>query len=1161
MELVRTALAFSAVFLWCCAASGVTVSWDDGGSDSAWSTSGNWSPDGSPSGMEVLIGDLPTAAGDTTFIDSAISVTSLTLTNGADADTTIFTLTVDGQVAVNGANSTLVVNEHAAGITTASVLAKDLRVENAGVLQMAGGRLELNDPAAGGANVATLINASTSIVSGYGHVLFNESLDTGPITLFTNNGTLQSQQPNTGSPLTHRTLTLETSHSHGRFDLDGGTGTGVVNIGENTTLALRGEVLAFGGTLEMSPGSILDLDRDHTTSGATIQINAGSPTPGIPAVATIRGARWNLGGASPNAAILNVNTGTLVVEEGMNAGFETQINLAGGTSLVFRDLTSSGPTLSDLSTGINIGGAGATVKVDGTTVRINTPSFDWDGPEDATYLIENSGRLIVTASDISPSPTDDAYNGLIHVNHGALEANITGGWRLGGTLRLTGSNSASPQAVVESGTTITVDGGKIEATAGLTQVSIPTVFTNKVGTGTSVASGAVLRMAGNVTFQGSNAHTGAGTLDFRGGTFTVNGQTQLQMQTGTVVLDGGASTAELWQINAPLFVEAHTLSPFGDAAGGDTLFISGPNGRLYVDVFGPANKWTLGANGLINIQGHASNPNSLTGDNLDVEGRIVVTNSTRFESRLNVLPTGRVTVSGVTGQLELGGGSEASPNLMSGGLIDGDGQLATGAVSTALRGFGTIDTDVLFTGNSNLWADNGTLALNGEVLAAQTVGTASTTGTLQLGRPLNTANVSALELNGGNVTSVGTVGILNNGITRGRGTVSVHSLVNNGVLHGLGTTAQTLVISTANPIDLDGTSTTGELSVRSGSLTIASPTSDTFGGSASIGAGRRLKLEHGWTVEPTGVVNLEGGSTNRAIVDSATATSFINGIVNVTNFGRIEGNMVLGTGAQVRTPLAADTLELADTSTIETGVVFTGGGTVHNLQAAQLTLEPAATVGVPLVNHGELTVEGAASLRSLTQSATGTLLAVMKSTTSFAQITSVQAATLAGALDLEIAPTFTPVVGNTFTLLTAASGISGSFATAAHELPSPGAGLAWELDYTGTTVRLRVVAGENLPGDFNDDGVVNLADYTVWRDNLGAPNELALNGNGNNSGSVDAGDYNLWKSNFGSGGSLEAVDAQQVPEPRSGWMVALVALILSIPAGVSRYCARTSAAS
>lgn len=70
--------------------------------------------------------------------------------------------------------------------------------------------------------------------------------------------------------------------------------------------------------------------------------------------------------------------------------------------------------------------------------------------------------------------------------------------------------------------------------------------------------------------------------------------------------------------------------------------------------------------------------------------------------------------------------------------------------------------------------------------------------------------------------------------------------------------------------------------------------------------------------------------------------------------------------------------------------------------------------------------------------------------------------------------------------------------------------------------------GPGLEGDFNADGVVDTADYTVWRDNLGAATEDALNGNGSNSGGVDVADYALWKSNFGA--SLPAA-AASVPEP------------------------------
>ncbi len=55
-----------------------------------------------------------------------------------------------------------------------------------------------------------------------------------------------------------------------------------------------------------------------------------------------------------------------------------------------------------------------------------------------------------------------------------------------------------------------------------------------------------------------------------------------------------------------------------------------------------------------------------------------------------------------------------------------------------------------------------------------------------------------------------------------------------------------------------------------------------------------------------------------------------------------------------------------------------------------------------------------------------------------------------------------------------------------------------------------------LVGDYNGDNVVNLSDYTVWRDNVGrlvAPYDLA-DGDGN--GVIDEGDYAVWKSQLGS---------------------------------------------
>ena len=69
-----------------------------------------------------------------------------------------------------------------------------------------------------------------------------------------------------------------------------------------------------------------------------------------------------------------------------------------------------------------------------------------------------------------------------------------------------------------------------------------------------------------------------------------------------------------------------------------------------------------------------------------------------------------------------------------------------------------------------------------------------------------------------------------------------------------------------------------------------------------------------------------------------------------------------------------------------------------------------------------------------------------------------------------------------------------------------------------------------VSGDFNGDGSVDAADYTVYRDNLGSNTPLP---NDNGLGTpIGAAHYDLWRSNFGAttSGSLAA---GQVPEPHT----------------------------
>jgi PEP-CTERM motif len=98
-----------------------------------------------------------------------------------------------------------------------------------------------------------------------------------------------------------------------------------------------------------------------------------------------------------------------------------------------------------------------------------------------------------------------------------------------------------------------------------------------------------------------------------------------------------------------------------------------------------------------------------------------------------------------------------------------------------------------------------------------------------------------------------------------------------------------------------------------------------------------------------------------------------------------------------------------------------------------------------------------------------------------------------------------------------------------------------------------------LPWDYNHDGVVDAADYTVWRDSLGQtdPAGIGIPGNPNRSGSIDQADYAIWKYHFGETlpGAASAGLGFNVPEPTS---FLLVMAGLTASAGIRRRVVRLS---
>lgn len=137
------------------------------------------------------------------------------------------------------------------------------------------------------------------------------------------------------------------------------------------------------------------------------------------------------------------------------------------------------------------------------------------------------------------------------------------------------------------------------------------------------------------------------------------------------------------------------------------------------------------------------------------------------------------------------------------------------------------------------------------------------------------------------------------------------------------------------------------------------------------------------------------------------------------------------------------------------------------------------------------------------------------------------AANLDGTLSFIPIATPNPQLGNVFQILSATGGVTGTFVST--EFPMLDSGLAWAINYDATSVSIEVVEG--LPGDYNQNGTVDAADYTVWRDNLGSLTSLP----NDDTAGVDQDDYTRWKTHFGESSGMGgfAREATTVPEPAS----------------------------
>jgi hypothetical protein len=274
-------------------------------------------------------------------------------------------------------------------------------------------------------------------------------------------------------------------------------------------------------------------------------------------------------------------------------------------------------------------------------------------------------------------------------------------------------------------------------------------------------------------------------------------------------------------------------------------------------------------------------------------------------------------------------------------------------------------------------------------------------------------------------------------------------------------------------------------------------------------------------------LNVSGGGSGQsmtvAVENGVTLTTFSG--VNIEQGGVVE----LQNGG-----LDTQFVEILGGTLRGSGTIATGSGPIPG------QVENRGGTVAPGVGIGTLSIDG-----RFANSSTGTTAFELGGTmagTQYDQLAVTGAASVGGTLSVALADLggglFAPSVGNSFTLLTATEGVGGVFDT--YSLPN---GVVWNVLYGANSITLNAI-GVGISGDFNLNGIVDAADYVVWRNGLGTTYQQA--------------DYNIWRANYwktaGSGSAAGWPGA--VPEPTS-FTLLLMGTILFAAAG--RRCRRSAA--
>jgi len=839
------------------------------------------------------------------------------------------------------------------------------------------------------------------------------------------------------------------------------TGTGAVVLGnqanQNFINGASGATLTNASTIE-GGSTFLNGGYDQIGIGNLILVNSGTID------ANVSGGQLYLTPFS-SASSPSTNTGTL---EATNGGI---LILDGSYWTNKGKISAAANSAVDLQNGVSITGGTLTTAGNGVIQTLN-------GQTVTLNSVTNTGTLNLLDSSTTQ------ISGTIN-NTGTINLDSAGNYTI---LYLTGNTTlaGTGAVVMSSGGPNFIDG-----------VAGAVLTNNSIIEGAGYLGNGHLTITNNGTFD-SNVSGGTLAISPGSGGFTNYNGTTNTLSGGTYIADGGNIT-----FNA------------GNSTGISTLAakVTEEAGGLLINTFNNANTNALAgltsitSTGALTIGGVAftdtgafSNAGSLTilsgesftvGSLTQISGTTLAAGTYVLDANLNLSGANEsITTNSAT--LTLGGGTIENANNTN--ALAG---LTSNTRSLTLANNANFTTAGSFSNSGELTVNSGsTFTVTGALSQYKSASNALQGGTFVVGGTLAlAAGANGIETDASNITMDGTGTIKNT-----TGGANTNALAN---LNTIASTGSLTLASDANFTTAANFTNSGKLTVNAGSKltvtgTLSNLSSGTLtGGTYTIGGTLQLASAHGGITTNAASLTLSGTSAkildgtanalstfdnNTGALDLASGITLVTANSTFTNSGTVD--VAKGTIFEAGTGAAKEYSQTAGTTTVDgtlagggtTGISITGGtvlgaGTLHGntSNGASISAGDAGKAGL-------LTITG-----TYTQLASGSLNVNVGGTTVgtlYSQVKISGTASLGGTLAVTLINSFTPTIGQTFTVLTAAGGLGGT--TFTNSTVAINSSEQFDISYTSTGVVLTVVstAPSNSNKSAQPDAVLAAADPT-----------------------------------------------------------------------------------